>query len=111
MLELHNDLGALNAALTDKARIAIEDDGADVIVLGCTGFLGCAESMREGLLKLGYDVPVIDPIPITVHIAEALIKTGLSHSKVSTPPPSIKHVEGFNIPRYIADDDQTKFGT
>jgi len=103
VLELHNDIGALNQALTDKARVAIEEDGADAIILGCTGFLGCASAMREALLADGYDVPVIDPIPFTVHMAEALVKSGLSHSKVSAPPPATKAVAGYSIGRYVAE--------
>lgn len=102
VLELAHDIEALNAALSAKAITSIEQDGADAIILGCTGFLGCAQAMKTSLSKAGYDVPVIDPIPAAVHMAEALIKAGLSHSKVSYPAPSEKAVAGFNLPRYVA---------
>jgi len=105
VLELAHDISALNAALSEKSIVSIEEDGADVIILGCTGFFGCADAIRATLLKAGYDVPVIDPIPVAVHMAEALIKSGLSHSKVSSPAPSTKVISGFSLPRYVADEE------
>jgi allantoin racemase len=111
VLELAHDIDALNVALSEKARISIEEDGADAIILGCTGFTGCAEAIRATLLKAGYDVPVIDPIPVAVHMAEALIKSGLSHSKVSSPAPGTKVIRGFNLSRYAAAEEKKKVGT
>ena len=66
MLDIGKDLGALQAALAREAIAAVKQDGADAIVLGCTGFLGCAGGMRKALLAAGCDVPVIDPIPLAV---------------------------------------------
>jgi len=98
VLDIGHDLGRLNAALAREAIAAVREDHADVIVLGCTGFLGCAASIRERLLAEGLDVPVIDPIPLTVHVADALVKTGLSHSKFSYPAPSPKAMRGYSFP-------------
>lgn len=111
VLELTHDIDALNSALTEKAIVSIEQDGADVVVLGCTGFLGCAEAMRALLLAAGYDVPVIDPIPATVHVAEALIKAGLSHSKAAYPVPDMKPLRGYDLPRYVTGVEQRMTGT
>ena len=88
----------LNAALAEKALVSVEADGADIIVLGCTGFLGCAEAMHAALLSAGHDVPVIDPVPITVHVAEALAKVGLSQSKRAYPVPDRKPIGGYDLP-------------
>ena len=93
-----HDPAALNAALADAALKSVEGDAADAIVLGCTGFLGCAEAMRAALLSAGHDVPVIDPVPATVRIAEALVKAGLTHSKRTFPPPGEKPLEGYALP-------------
>ena len=98
VLEISHDVEKLNEALTEKALTAVQRDGADALILGCTGFLGCAAAMRRGLLDAGLDVPVIDPIPLTVHIADTLIKTGLSHSKRTWPLPEIKATAGYDIP-------------
>ncbi len=99
VLDLSHDTKALNAALAEKALLSIEQDAADVVVLGCTGFLGCADAMREALMTAGYEVPVIDPIPAAIGIAEALVKAGLSHSKRTYSTPSAKAVKGYELPK------------
>jgi allantoin racemase len=105
VLEIAHDLDKLNTALAQKALTAIDQDHADYLILGCTGFLGCAAAMREKLLSSGRDVPVIDPIPLAVHVADAMVKTGLSHSKHAYPPPSHKHIAGFDMPGFSASED------
>ena len=54
------------------AKMAVEEDGAEVIVLGCAGMVGYAE---EAACKLG--VVVIDPTSVTLKIAEAMVEAGL----------------------------------
>jgi allantoin racemase len=103
VLELVHDLGKTNASLAEKALVAINEDHADFVILGCTGFLGCAAAIRTALLAAGRDVPVIDPIPLAVHAADALVKTGLSHSKLTYPQPSVKHISGFDMPGLSAE--------
>ncbi|MES2045744.1 MAG: aspartate/glutamate racemase family protein [Pseudomonadota bacterium] len=100
VLELEQRLGEVQQALAAKALDAIERDGADVIVLGCTGFLGCAAAIEKHLLAAGHDVPVIDPIPATVCVAEAIAKSGLRHSKRTYPVPRSKTIIGFDIPDF-----------
>ncbi len=98
VLEISNNPEKLSEALTEKALLAVHQDGADALILGCTGFLGCAAAMRRSLLEAGLDVPVIDPVPLTVHLADVLVTTGLSHSKHTWPPPDIKATAGYDIP-------------
>ncbi|MCP4198761.1 MAG: hydrogenase expression protein HupH [Proteobacteria bacterium] len=74
---------ALLAALTKNAVDAIRDDGAHSVILGCTGILGMAEKLREGVANAGHDVPVLDPLLISIKYLETLISLGLSHSKRS----------------------------
>ncbi len=105
VLHIASDMEALNNALTEKAITAIDEDHADYIILGCTGFLGCAEAMQAKLRESGRDVPVIDPIPLTVHQADALVKTGLSHSKLCYPEPSKKQIAGFSFPELEPSGD------
>jgi allantoin racemase len=62
VLELEKDLAAIKRALIAEAKRAVLDDGADYIIFGCTGMLGCADAVRDGLLRDGLDVPVIDPV-------------------------------------------------
>lgn len=100
VLEIGRSMTALNAALVREALAAVKEDHADVIVLGCTGFLGCASAMRQALLTAGLDVPVIDPIPLAVHVADALVKSGLSHSKHVYPAPRRKPIDGYRFPEF-----------
>jgi len=100
VLELAQRMDEVQSSLALMAQEAVERDGADVIVLGCTGFLGCAAAMERRLLAAGYDVPVIDPIPATVCVAEAIVKSGLRHSKRTYSPPRPKNIVGFEMPDF-----------
>ncbi len=104
VLDINHDIAALTDALTEKATKAIAEDHAGAIILGCTGFLGCASSMNAMLRAKNFDVPVIDPIPLALHMADALVKTGLSHSKSTYPKPSQKGLIGYEIPGYPSQD-------
>ncbi len=81
VLNILADTEVLHDALAKQAIQAITEDRADVIVLGCTGFLGMAEAVSLRLHKAGFDVPVIDPAATAIAIAEALSRLGLYHSK------------------------------
>jgi allantoin racemase len=100
VLEIEKDPGTLQKALAREAIAAVKEDHVDAIVLGCTGFLGCASAMRRSLLEAGFDVPVIDPIPLAVQMADALVKTGLSHSKHAYPQPGKKKIKGYVLPEF-----------
>jgi allantoin racemase len=76
--------------LTDEATKAIEEDGADVIVLGSTTMHQAAGYMAAHL-----PCPVINPGPAAVKIAEAVLALGLSHSKVAFPSPGTLQDEKF----------------
>ena len=94
VLEFEQDLDRTKAAFAEVAVRAVEEDGADAIVFGCTGMLGCA----DGLLAKGYDIPVIDPVPLAVRMAAALIESVVSHSKITYEKPPIKPVTGYEMP-------------
>ena len=69
--------------LTATARQAIEDDGADVILLGSTTMHQAGDYMAKHL-----PAPVVNPGPVGIKVAEMLVQLGLSHSKVAFPSPS-----------------------
>jgi allantoin racemase len=64
------------ARILDVARAAVEEDGAEVLVLGCAGMAGYASEIEK---KLG--IVVIDPVTVTFKVAEGLAEMGLRHSK------------------------------
>jgi allantoin racemase len=95
VLDLEKDLDATKGALTEQARKAVVEDGADVIIFGCTGMFGCADAVHNGLLRNGLDIPVIDPMPNAVNVAAALVRSRLTHSKRAYPQPPKKKVVGY----------------
>lgn len=97
VLELEKDMAATKAALIDEAQRAVEVDGAEAIIFGCTGLMGCAGSVYEGLLARGIDIPVVDPIPTAVNIAAALVRSRLSHSSLTYPLPPVKAMPGYEF--------------
>ena len=75
VLELETDLEKTTHLLLDAARNCVEQRGADVIILGCTGMLPVVEALRASL-----DVPVIEPLAAAFKTAEMLARLGLTHS-------------------------------
>jgi allantoin racemase len=75
--------------LQQLCMISIEEDGADVIVLGCTG-LSHEIDLEPIMLNLG--IPILDPWVVAVKTAFMLVESGLSHSKVAYPFPPKKKI-------------------
>jgi allantoin racemase len=98
VLEIHKRLGEVQDGLA-KHALQLVRDGAGGIILGCTGFMGCAESIRKQLRAEGFAVPVVDPMPTTVSVAATLIQHGLSHSQVSFPKREVKPYKSYEFLR------------
>ena len=86
--EIVADQKKLKEATIREGEYAIEEDGADVIVMGC-GFMSALAGEVSG--ELG--VPVIDPLSAAMSFTEMLVKLGLSHSKKAYMTPSPKRIE------------------
>src|SRR4029077_3964481 len=69
--------------LTEEAQKAIDEDGADVILLGSTTM-----HQAGGHKAAHMSAPVVNPGPMGIKVAEMLVQLGLSHSKVAFPSPS-----------------------
>jgi allantoin racemase len=78
--ELQADPAATEERLAREARAAVEEGGADVVVLGCSVAFGFHERLQE---RIG--VPVLDPAVVAVKHAEYLAELagtcGWRHSK------------------------------
>jgi Asp/Glu/hydantoin racemase len=73
--------------LLECARRCIDEDGAEVILLGSTTM-----HQAHGYLAQYLPVPVINPGPLTYKLAEAVLGLGLTHSGKAYPrSPSPKH--------------------
>lgn len=79
-----------------EARKAVEEDGAEVISLGCAGMAGLDERLKR---ELG--VPVIDGVPSAVKLMEALVGCGIQTSKRQAYYP-LEGKELVNLPEAFA---------
>ncbi len=75
-----------------EARKAVEEDGAEVISLGCAGMAGLDERLKR---ELG--VPVIDGVAAGVKLMEALVGCGIQTSKRRAYSP-LEGKELVNLP-------------
>lgn len=93
VLQLEADPAAAENAVLRQAQLAVEQDRAEVIVLGCGGMAGLDRQIQD---RLG--VPVVDGVTSAVLIAESLVKLGLKTSKVRTyAPPRKKALTGWPL--------------
>ncbi len=68
--------------LSREGRCCVEEDGAQVLILGCLSFLGMAGAVSD---RIG--IPVIDPAESALLMMESYIRQGLRHSKKAYPYP------------------------
>lgn len=93
VLDLEDDPSAAVEAIAREARLAVEQDRAEVIVLGCGGMAGLEEAVRAAT-----GAPVVDGVTAAVQLAESLVKLGLRTSKVRTyAPPRTKKIAGWPL--------------
>jgi allantoin racemase len=83
-------LDALTKALIAESGKAVGEDGAGVIVLGCTGMVGVKEAVERGLQAEGRAVPVIEAAQASLVMLETYIRMGLRHSRITYMPPRKK---------------------
>ena len=80
---LAEDPRATVNAIVDEARKCVEQRGAEVVVLGCSGMAPVAHLVRERL-----DVPVIEPLGASLKALEMLIDANLNHAQAGACLPS-----------------------
>ncbi len=79
VLELESDPEGAVEAIAAQAELAVREDHAEVICLGCGGMAGLTEAVAE---RTG--APVVDGVASAVTIAEGLVRLRLSTSRVRT---------------------------
>ncbi len=71
------------AMVYQACNMAIEQDGAQSIILGCTGFIGIAEPVSKMLSeKYGGYIPVTDPNMTAFSYLMLLVRNGYSQSRL-----------------------------
>jgi allantoin racemase len=92
-LEVDADPEGAVRAVVAEARIAVENDHAEVICLGCAGMAGLEEAITSEL-----HVPIIDGVGAAVRLAETVVGLGLKTSKISTYAlPGPKRIIGWPL--------------
>ena len=72
--------------VAQAARSCIQEDGAQVVILGCGSLSILAHEIQT---QLG--VPVLNPLLVSLKTAEAMLGASLTHSKLAYPlPPSMQ---------------------
>lgn len=94
VLDIEEDRKMTVDRLVEEGKRAIDEDGADVLVLGCTGLSDAAEEYK---LQERVGIPVVDPLLAALKIAESLVSLNLSHSKSAYPQPPKKPI---TFPKY-----------
>ncbi|MCZ0954520.1 MAG: aspartate/glutamate racemase family protein [Rhodospirillaceae bacterium] len=95
VLEIDTDIERTTALLVDAGELAVRQDHADVLVLGCTRFSPMADALTAGLKARGLPVQVLNPNALAINMMVALLDSGLSHSKIAYPYPAGKKIVGF----------------
>jgi allantoin racemase len=92
VLALEDDVESTVQVLVDLSEKAVREDGAHVIIPGCTGLAGLAPRIQAGLAQRGCEVPVLDPPAVALKLAESLVDLRQSHSKRTYPSPPSKEI-------------------
>ena len=74
----------LETAITESVA-AIEDDGAEVIVLGCSGAFWMQPHLQKRLNALGWEVPVLEGYRCAIEQAKTLVNLGVDASGLMLP--------------------------
>ena len=85
VLDLAEEAAAVFPAVLAEARLALDRDGAEALILGCAGMTELVAPLEAAL-----GVPVIDGVLAGLKMAEGLVAAGLRTSKRCSyaPPPS-----------------------
>ncbi|MGH6943459.1 MAG: aspartate/glutamate racemase family protein [Geminicoccaceae bacterium] len=84
VLDLAQDREAALERIAEAGRLAVERDGADILVLGCMS-MAFLDLTGEVQRRLG--VPVVNPVVAALKAAETIVLMGLAHSKAAYPMP------------------------
>lgn len=75
----------LDAAVQESIA-AIEEDGAEVIVLGCSAAYWLQPFLQKRLREIGWDVPVLEGFRCALSVAKTLVDLGVDASGLAYPP-------------------------
>lgn len=77
VVEIGEDEQKVKQRGIELARRMIEEDNAEVIIMGCASMAGYSKELEEIL-----GVPILDPVTVTYKMVEGLTALGVKHSKI-----------------------------
>ena len=84
VLDLEKGDPAARVRIAGEIRLAILEDGAEAIVLGCAGMTDLADSLADE-----FGLPVLDGVACAVALCEAIARLGLTTSRLGGYAPPI----------------------
>jgi len=93
VLELDRDPTTTLAAFVTASASAVFEDGAAVIISGCSLLSSMAHSAALLLADQGAVVPVLNPLLAAIRQVETMARLEVTHSRRSYPPPVAKPLE------------------
>ena len=97
VLDLEDAASGAYAQISNEIRLALKDDGAEAIVLGCAGMTDLAARLSKE-----HGVPVIDGVGAAVKLIESLAALGLTTSKRVTYAKPLPKTYVGAMPNFIA---------
>lgn len=67
----------------DQAELAIVEDGAEVITMGCSGVFWLQPFVDAGLRERGWDIPVLEGYSASIQLAKLMIDLGVNASGIT----------------------------
>jgi len=90
VLALESQRGRTVRILASAIQKAVREDGAQAVVLGCTGMSSLMAATKKRLATKGLHVPIVEPVRAAVYTAAAWVLGGLTHSKEAYMLPRAK---------------------
>jgi allantoin racemase len=84
------DRDRLTRELVEQCELALADDGAHVLILGCSGMSAVVSAVRRELEERGHDAPVLDPTICAVVSVIGQRLQHVHHSGLAYPLPPWK---------------------
>ena len=79
------DITIVEKHLVEQSKAAIEQEGAQAILLGCTGLVGVREYVEEQIQQLNpkNPVPVLAPNQVAIAYLQGMVRMGLTQSRLA----------------------------
>jgi allantoin racemase len=91
VLALEEDPEDTYDLIAKTAKLAVEEDGAEVICLGCAGMAGLDKHLEKEL-----NIPVVDGVATALKLLEGFVSYGIKTSKIRAyAQPEFKPIVGF----------------